>query len=305
MLQNIILLLLPVIAVLIFGYMTVTIPIGGMRNIKFVLATLLYFALITFCVCLTVYGSAYQMVWDYSHWRWSDTFGPFPVEVTNGLGLTHVIPKDSFTFWSLLWWGIAFYVTFPQAVLRALNLYIFPPVARLLVGLVSNLVSLSEGFLALMFTVTALGSPVPVTNGWLMLLGCVLVFLLSGYDLNDIGPFGIIPIFQPIGMLVQRILQGGAALAFIGVTILAMLVIVPYPVGIGIDLGAWITRTPIPVRTGNPVITILGIVGGIVGFLFVSVIASAIGYIVLSLMRFLGIKQVTGNEQAEQTSAMA
>lgn len=302
MLQNLALLSLPVIAFIIFVYMTLTIPAGGMRNIKFVLATLLYFALMSFCICLTLYGSAYQVVWDYSHWHWGDSFGPFPIDITNAVAPQHVIPKTSSTYWWLLWLGTSFYVTLPQSVLRALNLYIFPPWARLVVGLISNLVGLGEGLLALLVTFTAIGSPVPVTNGWLMLLGFVLVVLLSGYDLSDIGPFGIIPILQPLGLLMQRILQGGVVLAFVGATILAMIVVLPFPIGIGIDLGAWITRTPVPVHTGNALITILGILGGIVGFLFVGAIASAIGYIVISLARFLGI-QTVGDAEVEQPSA--
>jgi hypothetical protein len=305
MLQNVLLLLLPVVGFIIFGYMALTIPVNGSRNVRFVLATVVYFALISFCICLTLYGSAYQVVWDYSHWRWGDSFGPFPIDITNGVGLQHIVPKSSSTYWWLLWLGTSFYVTFPQSVLRALNLYVFSPGARVIVGLISNFIGLGEGFLALLVTFTAIGSPVPVTNGWVMLLGCALVFLLSGYDFADIGPFFLIPILRGFGLLVQRILQGGAALAFIGVTILAMFAIVPVPVGIGIDLGAWITRTPVPVHTGNAVITILGILGGIVGFLFVAAIASGIGYIIVWLMRFLGIQRVAGGADSEQASAIA
>jgi hypothetical protein len=176
-----------------------------LRSWIFVRVTVLYYIFITFFACLLIYGSAYHLDSHLTQLSREGLFSEFPFRITgDSPNLNTVSVKDP-NYFKLLFSIISFYVTFPQAAIRAARLrpnntiqpeeaietaqtiwekvnVLFNFIKPTLLGTLSEVYIVGE-WIFVLITISSLVSPFPMQSWYLMLIGCFFVILLSGADI--------------------------------------------------------------------------------------------------------------------------
>lgn len=149
-------------------------------NKAFVRATLVYFLIITLAICLIEYGSLYSIYWDFARWHGGETWTLFPITITVAQPGASPISKTTFTYWLLSIASTAFYISFPQAVMRASSIHLAKN--KLSLGLLRFLsygYGIGEAFAGIMLTLSSLVSFMPDKNIWIMLVGCAILIIAA------------------------------------------------------------------------------------------------------------------------------
>jgi hypothetical protein len=186
----------------VYSFIVIGIFLYNCRSWRFIRVTALYFVFMTFFACLLIYGSAYSLDANFAQWHRA-LLTTFPLSITGGGPDASTISKNSPAFWQNLIPLIAFFVTFPQAVMRGASLTrgkspqeVMGQVTQTYSGLrrvagwlkivvpgtISNFYAIGEWVFALV-AFTSLASPYPMQSFPLMLLSCFFVILLAGCDI--------------------------------------------------------------------------------------------------------------------------
>ncbi len=92
------------------------------ENLLCAARVVVFFALTTSLAALLLHSSSYQIYWTASRWHWGESYSPIPATITSDpstlVGVAHLIPKSSATFWWMVALGVGFYITFPLSVVR-------------------------------------------------------------------------------------------------------------------------------------------------------------------------------------------
>ena len=147
-------------------------------NKAFFQTTLKYFLVFTLAICLIEFGSVYSIYWDFARWHGGETWALFPITITAMQSGADPIPKTTFLYWILNITSIAFYVSFPQAVIRGSSLHLAHN--KLAVGALRFLAhgyGIGEAFFGIITALSSLVSFQPGTNIWLMLIGYIIIIV--------------------------------------------------------------------------------------------------------------------------------
>lgn len=187
----------------IYSLIVIGVFLYNCRNWAFIRTTLLYFLFMTFFACLLIYGSAYSLDTNFTQLHTQGWFSAFPLTITGDGPDASTIAKNDPAYWRSLILLVAFFVTFPQAVMRATGLYrkktplgvmdqvghAYGTVRQALAwfkiwlpGTVSNVYDIGE-WIFLVLALTSLASPFPIQNLPLMLFSGFFVVLLAGSNL--------------------------------------------------------------------------------------------------------------------------
>lgn len=256
----------------IYSFIVIGVFLYNCRSWRFIRVTVLYFIFMTFFACLLIYGSAYSLDANFAQWHRA-LLTTFPLSITGGGPDASTISKNSPAFWQNLIPLIAFFVTFPQAVMRGASLTrgnspkeIMRQVMQTYSGLrrvgewlkivapgtLSNVYAIGEWVLVLV-AFTSLASPYPMQNFPLMLGSCFFVILLAGCDI--VAGTGLVSLILKLiipGIIayMQRLAVLAVVVALGGVSILVGI----YTGFILLSLTLQLFHTP---TVGTPVIIIL------------------------------------------------
>lgn len=149
-------------------------------NAAFVRATLTYFLIITLAICLIEFGSVYSIYWDFARWHGGETWTLFPITISPSQSGANPISKTTFTYWLLSISSTAFYISFPQAVIRASSIHLANNKLSLAVlRFLSYGYGIGEAFIGIMLTLSSLVSFMPDKNMWVMLVGCAILIIAA------------------------------------------------------------------------------------------------------------------------------
>lgn len=295
-------------------------PDDRAENLLCVARIVVFFALSTTVAALLLHSSSYQIYWTASRWHWGEGFSPIPATITSDsstlVGASSLIPKTSSRFWWMAALGIGLYFTFPQAVLRAVNLRFPDEAFSFILGTLAFLFGGGVAIVSVLIPIdditTAYIESLPhhsplsmhVANIWVELACGYFLVLLAGLDLGGmpgIGSYIVAAIARPILMWQQRITVwafylGGLILGareswILGNNAYAALT------GAGKVVAHASAKSP-PVQTGPFVLAILVgilVLGGSIGLMFL------IRLMVAGFCAFLGIEILTaeGSEAAK------
>lgn len=185
-------------------------------NKAFVRATLGYFLIITLAICLIEYGSVYSIYWDFARWHGGEPWALFPITITVFQPGANAIPKTTFTYWLLSISSTAFYISFPQAVIRKSSVYLANnKLALAVLRFLSYGYGIGEAFIGIMLTLSSLVSFLPDKNIWIMLLGCAILIiaawrviredLKNGFSHHVPGGDGIVKTVEMMSTLANKL----------------------------------------------------------------------------------------------------
>jgi hypothetical protein len=256
----------------IYSFIVFGIFLYNCRSWRFIRVTILYFVFMTFFACLLIYGSAYSLDANFAQWHRA-LLTTFPLSITGGGPDATTISKNSPAFWQNLIPLIAFFATFPQAVMRSASLTrgksskeVMRQITQTYSGLrrvaewlkiatpgtISNFYAIGEWAFTLV-AFTSLASPFPMRSFPLMLLGCFFVIMLAGSDI--VAGTGLVS-------LVLKLIIPGIIAYMQRITVLAvMLILAGVSILIGIYAGFILLSLTLLIfhthTVGTPVIIIL------------------------------------------------